>query len=61
MDHDTIDLVSMNDLIVVPLFTIVIVQNSASSRDEGIKKVRDGKAWGYLYISANYSQNYVNR
>lgn len=33
----------------------------ASSVDEGISKVRDGKAWGYFNVPVNYSQNYVER
>ena len=37
------------------------MQELASGRDEGIKKVKDGKAWGYFSIPTNYSQSYVER
>lgn len=38
-----------------------IVQKLASSSDEGIEMVRDGKAWAYFSIPADYSKSYIER
>ena len=58
--HDAIDLVSAwgwyNCMIADD-----IVQELASSYDEGVQKIEDGTAWGYLNIPVNYSQNYLKR
>ena len=61
IDDDALDLVSMDDLIVGIMCIRNNIQEIASSRDEGIKKVKDGKAWGYFSIPTNYSQSYVER
>lgn len=61
IDDDTLDLVSMDDLIVGMMYIRSNIQELAGSRGEGIKKVKDGKAWGYFSIPANYSQSYVER
>lgn len=58
IDGDTLDLVSMDDW---KISAYNIVQEIAGSRDEGIKKVRDGKAWAYFNIPTNYSQSFVER
>ena len=61
IDYDTLDVVSVDDLIVELLFTFCVVQKLAYDYDEGIEKIEDGRAWAYFEIPPNYSENYVYR